>query len=60
MELYQSQQVIYYLIVDPQFKKVEIYEFINGQYEPIEVNPETYPFALHIDCTAEVSFLDIW
>ena len=60
MELYQSQKVKYYLIVDPQFKRVEIHEFINGQYEQVVVNPETYPFALHNDCTADVNLLDIW
>jgi len=60
MELYQQQQVKYYVFVDPHFKKVEIHEFVNGQYEPIAVNPETYPFALDSDCTADVSLLDIW
>jgi len=60
MELYQSQQVKYYLIVDPRFKKVEIYEYINGQYEPVSINPQTYLFALHSDCTAEVNLLEIW
>jgi len=60
MELYQSQQVKFYLIVDPEFKRVEIHEFINGQYEQVVVNPETYPFALHNDCTADVNLLDIW
>ena len=60
MELYQSQKVKYYLIVDPQFKKLEIYECINNQYEPVSVNPEMYHFALHDNCTADVDLLDIW
>ena len=60
MELYQSQQVKYYLIVDPQFKKVEIYEYIHTQYEPVSVNPETYLFTLTGDCAAKVGLLDIW
>ena len=60
MELYQSQKVKYYLIVDPQFKKLEIYEYINTQYEPVSVNPERYHFILHDNCTADVSLLDIW
>jgi Uma2 family endonuclease len=60
MELYQSQQVKYYLIVDPQFKKVEIYEYIQTQYEPVSVNPETYLFTLPGNCTATVNLLDIW
>ena len=60
MELYQSQKVKYYLIVDPQFKKLEIYEYINTQYEPVSVNPEMYLFTLHDNCTADVNLLDIW
>ncbi|MCW3089023.1 MAG: Uma2 family endonuclease [Ferruginibacter sp.] len=60
MELYQSQKVKYYLIVDPQFKKVEIYEYINGRYEPVSVNPTTYRFNLPGDCEAEVNLVDIW
>jgi Uma2 family endonuclease len=60
MELYLSQKVKYYLIVDPQFKKVEVYELINNQYEPVAVNPDTYIFSLEEDCIAEVSLTDIW
>ena len=60
MELYQSQKVKYYLIVDPQFKKLEIYEYIHIQYEPVSVNPEAYHFALHDNCIADVNLLDIW
>ncbi len=60
MELYQSKQVKYYLIVDPQFKKLEIYQYLNTQYEPVSINPETYLFSLTGDCTAEVNLLDIW
>lgn len=60
MELYLSQKVKYYLIVDPQFQKVEVYEFINNQYEPVAVNPATHIFSLEDNCTAEVSLTDIW
>ena len=60
MELYHSQKVKYYLIVDPQFKKLEIYEFNEAQYEPVSVNPETYHFTLHDNCTIDVNLLDIW
>jgi Uma2 family endonuclease len=60
MELYQSQQVKYYLIVDQQFKKLEVYEYINTQYELVSVNPEKYLFLLPDNCTAEVDLLDIW
>lgn len=60
MELYQTQHVKYYLIVDPQFKKIEIYEYIDTQYEPVAINPETYLFTLPNNCTAEVDLSDIW
>lgn len=60
MELYLSQKVKYYLIVDPQFQKVEVYQFINDGYEPITVNPERYTFILDNGCIAEVCFTDIW
>ncbi|MEO6733395.1 MAG: Uma2 family endonuclease [Ferruginibacter sp.] len=60
MELYQSQQVKYYLIVDPQFKKVEIYECVDSQYQLVSVGPETYLFSFPNTCTAQVNLLDIW
>jgi Uma2 family endonuclease len=60
MELYQSQQVKYYLIIDPQFKKVEIYEYTDAQYKPVAINPDKFTFHLHTDCNVEVDLLDIW
>jgi Uma2 family endonuclease len=60
MELYQSQQVKYYLIIDPQFKKTEIYQLIEKQYQPVSINPEIFTFNLQDDCTAEVNLTDIW
>jgi Uma2 family endonuclease len=60
MEIYQSQKVKYYLIADPQFKKLEVYQLLNNKYEPVAVNPQMYTFELHEDCTAEVNLSDIW
>ncbi|MBC7890169.1 MAG: Uma2 family endonuclease [Ferruginibacter sp.] len=60
MELYQSQQVKYYLIADPQFKKLEIYEYKETQYELVSVSPKTYVFELHHNCSANVNLSDIW
>lgn len=60
MELYQLQKVKYYLIVDPQFKKIEAYQFINSQYEPVAINPDTYSFHFEDNCTVAVQLLDIW
>lgn len=60
MEIYQSQKVKYYLIADPQFKKLEIYQLLNDKYEPVSINPEAYTFSLQDDCNAEVNLSDIW
>jgi Uma2 family endonuclease len=60
IELYLSQKVKYYLIIDPQFLKVEVYELIDEQYQPVAVNPDTYIFSLSEDCMPEVSLTDIW
>ncbi|MBK7884908.1 MAG: Uma2 family endonuclease [Chitinophagaceae bacterium] len=60
MELYQQQAVQYYLIIDPQFKKTEIYQLINNKYEPVAINPESYTFNFTQDCTADVNLLNIW
>jgi Uma2 family endonuclease len=60
MEIYQSQKVKYYLIADPQFKKLEIYQLLNEKYEPVSINPDAYIFNLNDECTAEVNLSDIW
>ena len=60
MEIYQGQKVKYYLIVDPQFKKTEIYQICNDKYEPVSITPEVFTFKLEEDCYIEVNFLDIW
>ena len=60
MELYQSQQVKYYLIVDPQFIKVEIYQFIQAKYELVADSPKIFSFELDDNCVAKVNLWDIW
>ncbi len=60
MELYHSQKVKYYLIIDPKFKKVEVYEFTDTRYNSVAINPDEYNFHLHPNCNVEVNFLDIW
>jgi Uma2 family endonuclease len=60
MELYQSQCVKYYLIVDTQFKKIEIYQLINDKFQPVSIDPNTYLFHFEDNCTADVNLLDIW
>jgi Uma2 family endonuclease len=59
-EIYQTQRVKYYLIVDPQFKKIEVYELLNNKYEPVAVNPSSYNFILEDNCTSNTVFEDVW
>jgi Uma2 family endonuclease len=60
MELYQLQQVKYYIIIDPQFKKIEIYQFVEGRYQSLVINPDNFAFIFKDDCSAEVNLSDIW
>lgn len=55
-ELYEEQQVKYYIIVDPKFNKIEVYELVEGKYQPVSVNPEIFQFILDDDCTLPVDF----
>ncbi len=59
-ELYQSQKVKYYLIIDSQFFKIEIYELINHQYQPVALNPSNHLFTFEDECKADVDFTEIW
>ncbi len=59
-EIYLTQKIKYYLILDPQLKKTEIYGILNDQYTPVAINPERFTFLLSDDCTAEVNFAEIW
>jgi len=58
--LYEMQAVKYYLIVDAQFKKIEVYELIDGKYQPVAVTPEQFEFSLGNDCKPTVHFDNIW
>jgi Uma2 family endonuclease len=58
--IYQSQGVKYFLILNPQTKKNEIYELINDEYVLKTVSPKTFTFILQDGCKAKVDFSDIW
>lgn len=60
MELYQSQKVKYYIIVDAQFKKIEIYTLQDNGYGLASVNPESFYFTFEEDCSATVDFSQAW
>ena len=59
-EIYLSQGVKYFLILDPQMKKIEIYEAINNAYSPVSISPNNSVFSFKDGCTADVDFGDIW
>lgn len=59
-QIYLSQGVKYYLILDPASDKLVIYEIMDGQYSPIAISPTSFIFNLEDGCTADVNFEDIW
>lgn len=59
-QIYLSQGVKYYLILDPALDNLEIYEIIENQYSPIAISPTSFTFSLDEGCTADVNFEDIW
>lgn len=59
MELYQLQQVKYYLIIDAQFKKIEIYQIQDKRYQPVSINPDHFEFMFD-NCQINVKFINIW
>ncbi|MGN6491664.1 MAG: Uma2 family endonuclease [Agriterribacter sp.] len=60
-ELYQTQGILYYLIVDADAEKIEIYELQNGKYllRLNEAQPK-FSFRLQHDCHITPDFSDVW
>jgi Uma2 family endonuclease len=54
-DLYQQQQVKYYIMIDPGFNKTEIFEFIDKSYQVMAVNPPHFNFQLE-DCSVSIDF----
>lgn len=59
-ELYEQEGVKYYLIVDPQFNKIEVYELIEGKYQPMAITPAQFSFSLEENCELPVDFAGTW
>ena len=55
-ELYREQGVKYYLMIDVQKERVEVYELIDNFYKQTQVNT----FQLDKNCKIEFDFEDIW
>ena len=59
-EIYLSQQVKYFLILDPLLKKLEVYQLQNNAYSPVAISPNNFEFTFENGCIADVDFEDIW
>jgi Uma2 family endonuclease len=59
-ELYQSQGVRYYLIIDPALKQIELYQIRNGKYVQEAVEAGVLHFALHNNCEISIGTSGLW
>lgn len=60
-KIYESQNVKYYVIVDPGTKLADVFELKNSKYEKIaEAKNETVKFELDEDCKIDFKFSEIW
>lgn len=59
MEIYRSQGVAWYLILDPLLNRLEIYEWVQETYMLAAVDPANWVFRLD-GCEARVDFGGIW
>ena len=59
-EIYEAQGVKYYLIIDPSFKKIEIFEKIGNSYQAVAVTPEEFTFSLEDECEVTISFTGLF
>ena len=59
-ELYEQEGVRYYLIIDPQFKKLEIYELVNAKYQLSKIPAGQFVFSLNEACSFSLNFDEIW
>jgi len=60
-QIYEQQQIKYYLIVAPDKEEVEVFEFADATYQLKQSGREfTYTFNFEEGCTATVDFKEIW
>jgi len=59
-DIYESEGVKYYLILDVQLKEMQVYELTDGKYELVSVNPSSFDFTFHDDCSISVSLGEVW
>ncbi len=59
--IYETQQIPYYLIVDPETEEVEVYEYENKSYQLMQKGKHfTYSFSLETNCKSSIDFSEIW
>jgi Uma2 family endonuclease len=59
-ELYEQEGMLYYLIVDPTFKKIEIHELKHGKYQLNATPSSDASFTLQDGCRFSVNLDTIW
>jgi Uma2 family endonuclease len=59
-ELYEQAGVKYYLIIDPQFKKIEVHELIKSKYQRSTLVQSHFEFSLESGCLFSANFDGIW
>jgi Uma2 family endonuclease len=59
-QIYLSQGVKYFLILNPETKKNEVFELLNNEYVLKSTSPKTFTFILEDGCKTKVDFSDIW
>jgi Uma2 family endonuclease len=59
-QIYESQKVKYYLILDADNEKIEIYKLIDDQFQLAAVNPDTFEFNLREDYSTVIPFDKFW
>ena len=58
--IYESQGISYYLIINPDTKEIEVYEFENDSYQLKQKGKGlTYAFSFAQDCEATIDFSEI-
>lgn len=58
--IYQSQGIVYYVIVSPDTDEVEVYELENGTYVLKQKGKDfKYPFSFE-NCSVTIDFKEIW
>jgi Uma2 family endonuclease len=59
-DLYRQAGVKYYLIADPGFQKVEIYQWEAGEYSLEPISDNHYLFQLPNGCQLDIPLETIW